>query len=58
MHLNFTWKYIWLIIGHLFWECPSPMAFTNHKGQGEHYHEHKHVHIDDQEAYEENGSHI
>jgi hypothetical protein len=34
------------------------MAFTNHKGQGEHYHEHKHVHIDDQEAYEENGSHI
>lgn len=34
------------------------MAFTNHKGQGEHYHEHKHMHIDDQEAHDENGSHI
>lgn len=58
MHLNFTWKCIWLIIGQLFWEHPSLMTFTNHKGQGEHYHEHKHMHIDDQEAYEDNGSHI
>ncbi len=43
---------------HLFWECPAPMSFTNHKGQREHYHEHKLMHIDVQEVHKENGSHI